>query len=347
MKRFATRGLAIATALTMSVGLAACANTSDEAATTTATSTATDTATVASAAKGEAKTLENCGNTIEVNGVPQKVLLVNRAGVVPTLDAIGALENVHMRAGAFPDEYFSPEVATKIAAIPNLTDKMDASGHLQISKEEVVGTNSDLIIGYAGNVDYTAMAGTGVPIIEEPGFCGSLEGDASWEHVWDHIRFYGKLFEQEEAAEQYITETKKRLEEASAKKAGEGLTVAVLYPATDGSINYAYGTRSMSHPIVEAAGMTNVFADATDRVFEVSDEELIARNPDVIISLHSEGGEDAAKVAVEGVRNITGINETNAAKNDAILPMLLYFAEPPSGMSIDGLEQLNDFLEQR
>lgn len=339
MKRTVNRvGILVATAA-LSLGLVACSG--NEA------GTEANGASTSATAAAEVHKFENCGHSMEIDGVPQKVMLVNRVGVAPTLDALGVLDHVHMVAGPFPEEYFSPELAKKMAAIPLLTDKVDAGGHLQISKEEIVATDSDLIIGYAGNVDYNAMQGTGVPIIEEPGFCGALNGAASWDHVWDHIKFYGDLFDASEAAEKFTAETKARLEAAEAKKAGEGLRVAVLYPATDGSVNYAYGAGSMSNPIVESAGMINVFGDSADRVFEVSDEELIARNPDVIISLHSKGGDEAAAASIEGVKQIKGINDTNAGKNGAIMPMLLYLAEPPSGMSIDGLEQLNEFLEQR
>ncbi|MCI6207122.1 MAG: ABC transporter substrate-binding protein [Corynebacterium glucuronolyticum] len=337
MRRVFSRVLAFATVAALGVSLSGCS--SD---TTNSASPST-----AAAESSAAFTFENCGHEITVNGIPQKVLLVNRIGVVPTLDALGVLSDVHMRAGAFAREYFSPTLEAKVEKIPNLTEKVDPTGHLQISKEEVVGTESDLIIGYAGNVDYTAMAGTGIPIIEEPGFCGGLRGQASWDDVWKHIRFYGKLFHKEAEAEKYVAETQEKLRAAEEKKAGEGLSVAVLYPSTDGSVNYAYGTTSMSHPIVTSAGMKNVFADTEERVFEVTDEELIARNPDVIISLYSVGGQENADRAVDGVKKITGINETTAGKTGAILPMLLYFAEPPSGLSIQGLEQLNTFLENR
>ncbi|PFG28049.1 ABC transporter substrate-binding protein [Corynebacterium renale] len=337
------RGLALIAAATLSLSLAACSDSSES---TNASST-TASSSSAAASDGKQITFQNCGHDYALDSVPEKVMLVNRAGVVPTLNAVGGLDNVHMLAGAFPDEYFTDEVNAKLAGIKNLTQKLDGGGHLQISKEEVVGTGSDFIIGYAGNVDYNAMEGTGVPIIEEPGFCGALKGDASWDAVWDHINFYGNLFQADEQATKYIEETKERLAKAEEKKPGEGLKVAVLYPSTDGSVNYAYGTGSMSHPIVESAGMENVFGDVKDRVFEVTAEEIIARNPDVIISLYSAGGEENKQQAIDGVKAITGINETTAGKEGAILPMLLYFAEPPSGLSIDGLEMVNEYLENR
>lgn len=331
------RGLALIAAATLSLSLAACSDSSES---TTASSTT-------ASSSSEQITFENCGHDYALDSVPEKVMLVNRAGVVPTLDAVGGLDKVHMVAGAFPEEYFTDEVNAKLTGILNLTQKIDGSGHLQISKEEVVGTGSDFIIGYAGNVDYNAMQGTGVPIIEEPGFCGALKGDASWDAVWDHITFYGNLFQADDAAAKYIEETKERLAKAEEKKPGKGLKVAILYPSTDGSVNYAYGRSSMSHPIVESAGMENVFADMQDRVFEVTNEEIISRNPDVIISLYSAGGEENKQQAIDGVKAITGIDQTTAGKDGAILPMLLYFAEPPSGLSIDGLEMVVDYLENR
>ena len=107
--------------------------------------------------------------------------------------------------------------------------------------------------------------------------------------------------------------------------------------------SYAYGTRSMAHPQLEAAGFTNVFADVDERVFEVSREELIGRNPDVLILLYSDGEPAAVK---EAVTSMAGADAITAVANDDILVQLFNFTEPPSPLSLDGLERIVEAFAQ-
>ncbi|NLZ57488.1 MAG: ABC transporter substrate-binding protein, partial [Corynebacterium sp.] len=123
----------------------------------------------------------------------------------------------------------------------------------------------------------------------------------------------------------------------------EDRTVAVLFPTPGSAATYAYGTGSMSHPLIDAAGLDNVFGDETERVFEVTAEELINRNPDVIITLHTDSDVEAI---VKAVQDLPGAGALNAVQNDNIHPMLLSFAEPPSPLTVEGLEQLANYLEE-
>ncbi|MEY8209636.1 hypothetical protein [Corynebacterium sp. MNWGS58] len=49
----------------------------------------------------------------------------------------------------------------------------------------------------------------------------------------------------------------------------------------------------------------------------------------------------------EGVTSLAGAETITAVKEDKILPMLLAFAEPPSPLAIDGVEQLKKFLSEK
>ncbi|EEI27372.1 hypothetical protein [Corynebacterium glucuronolyticum] len=144
MKKVFSRSLALAIMAAVNMNLAGCSSDTTNSATSSP----------AAADSSHGFTFENCGHEITVDGVPQKVLLVNRIGVVPTLYALGVLSDVHMRAGAFAPEYFasSPELKKKVDSIPNLTEKVDPTGHLQISKEEVVDGPNAFVKAYSGSV---------------------------------------------------------------------------------------------------------------------------------------------------------------------------------------------------
>lgn len=284
--------------------------------------------------------VDNCGHTITLDAAPTNITLLDSPSI-PTLNALGVFGRVTAKAGVYPAGYYSHDLQKNVDAIPTLTDQVDASGHLQISKESVVATNPDLVIGASDTVNHATMVATGVAVVDEPAFCGTLEGPASFDDVWDHVHTYGALFKKTSEAENYIDQLKTRIAELSTLGEQENRSVAVLYPTLGGGVTYAYGTGSMAHPVVEATGLTNVFADQSKRVFEVSAEELVNRNPDIIVALHNAGEPGDF---VEAVTQIRGANTISAVASNQVFPMLLNFAEPPTPLAVDGVQKLADFL---
>ena len=113
----------------------------------------------------------------------------------------------------------------------------------------------------------------------------------------------------------------------------------MLYPTVGGGTTYAYGSRSMAHPQLESAGLDNVFGDVDERVFEVTLEELLGRDPDVVVLLYGDG--DPAAVE-EALTSLPGADELTAVREDAVMTQLFNFTEPPTPLSIDGLERIVD-----
>ncbi|MDO5677011.1 MAG: ABC transporter substrate-binding protein [Propionibacteriaceae bacterium] len=282
--------------------------------------------------------VENCGATVTFSEPPERVTLIDNPSVA-TLAALGVLDRVTAKAGLYPTQYYPAEVAQQLESIETLTDKVDATGHLQISREMVTATSPDLVIGSSDTVNRTTLGDT-TPLLDEPAYCGSLTGEVTFEDAFDQVRLHGEVFQRQEAAVEYIEALQQRV--AEAQREPDGRTVAVLYPTPGSPVAYAYGHGSMSHPVVTAAGLTNVFADEEQRVFEVSAEELVARNPDVILALYSDGDPQAI---LDAVTALPGADAITAVRDGHILPMLLSFAEPPSPLAVDGLELLGSYLD--
>lgn len=289
-----------------------------------------------------ALSVENCGRTVTFSTTPENVTMLGTAAV-PTLHALGVLDRVKVKAGVFEPAYYSDNLIGQLDNIPTLTDRLDASGHLQISREAVISTNPDLVLGTSDTISSDALQSSGIAQIEEPAFCGAITGDVTFDHIYEQIDLYGTIFDRSAQAAELSSDLRDRIDELSQRAAQlDTRSVAVLYPSTGGTATYAYGRGSMSAPLMEAAGLTNVFADQDDRVFEVSAEEIIARNPDIIIALHTDG--EAGNVT-QAVTDLPGSTAITAVQDQAILPLLLNFAEPPTPLSVDGLEQIITFLE--
>ncbi len=328
MKNLTAFSLALAGALSLT--LAGCSSTNDP-----------EAAAVESA--GYPLTIMNCGKEVVLDAPPERVVLLDSSPVT-FLHLLDVMDRVVARAGTYPSEYYDAETQAEIDRVPLLTDKLDTSGHLQISQEVVMAQKPDLILGTAEGMNRETLAASGIPLLEEPSFCPEPPEDAAFADIGDQMETYARAFGIEERGLELAQELDDRVQEISATVPdGETRTAAVLYPTVGGGVTYAYGTGSMAHPQLEAAGFTNVFADEDQRVFEVSREELIGRDPDVLILLHTAG--DPAEIA-SAITSLTGVQSMTAVANDDIMVQLFNFTEPASPLSIAGLENIIERFDE-
>lgn len=284
-------------------------------------------------------TVENCGDEVTIESEPTNVVMLKSA-MVPFLTSVGVLDHVSAKAGAYPEGYFSGDVAAQVEDIESLTDRTDASGHLLISKEAVVEREPDLVLGQTDNLTRESLDEVGIPSLEASGLCTKALPTPGFQQIYDEIEMYGQVFNREKEATQAVADLKKRVEKiADRTKGAEQRTGAVLYPTIGGGTTYAYGNKSMPDPQLEAAGITNVFGEQDERVFEVTTEKLLQEDPDVIVLLHSDGD---PKDVEKALTDLPGANKLTAVKKGNVHTELFNFAEPASPLAVDGLERLID-----
>ncbi len=311
-------------------------------ATALATGCATDaTRTAAPAAEsGSAGAIDiaNCGNEWSMQQRPQRVVVMKNT-TPATLDALGVLDRVVAKAGAFPEGYYDAELNAKLTTLPSLSDQLDAGGHLQISREDVLAQAPDLVVGFNDTVNPQTMRSTGTVVVDEPALCGETARAVDFDDVYRHVDFYGEIFGQPDRARALNAQLRERLELVEPR--GGGRRAVILYPSIGGGPMYAYGQYSMATTVASAAGLDTAFADTPERVFEVSSEQILAADPEVIIVVHSA---DDADAALQAVRQLPGLEATPAARDGKLIPMLLNQLDPPTPLAVDGLEALNGQL---
>lgn len=283
-------------------------------------------------------TVGNCGAEVTFDAAPESVVMLKSAAV-PYLAEIDVLDRVTARAGEYPRDYYDDETWAALEEVPALTGKTDTSGHLQISKEIVIGEEPDLVLGEVDNLSRETLADVEIPLLEEPAMCAEGVDEPGFDDVTDQLTTYGEVFDRREEAAAAVADLEEQVAELTAEPAGERRTAAVLYPTVGGGVTYAYGTRSMAHPILEAAGFENAFADTDERVFEVAPEELLGRDPDVLVLLHSSGDPDDV---VDAVTGLPGAGELTAVQDDALMPLLFNYVEPPTPLSVEGLARIRE-----
>lgn len=289
-------------------------------------------------------TIRSCGAPVGFERAPERIVLLKSASV-PALHELGVLDRAVAKAGAYPLESYDEQTRAQVERIPSFGGEVDTSGHLSISQEAVMGQEPDVVMGQAENLDRSSLENVGIPLLEEPALCPGGLADPGFDDVYDQLRAYGSVFDREQRAEEVIGQLQQRVgavehrvSEATADQA-EPRTAAVLYPTVGGGTTYAYGAHSMAAPQLATAGFENVFADQDERVFEVTPEELIGRDPDVLILLYSQGDPQAV---VDSLEEIPGADRITAVSRDEVLAMPLNETEPATPQSVDGLEKIVD-----
>lgn len=288
-------------------------------------------------------TFDNCGKPMTLKASPKRIVLTE-ASAVATLDAVGALDRVVALTGEFPPEYFSAEVNAKIKTIPALTSTQGSTGGVEISVETIIDASPDLVIGYeTETIKRDALAKAGIELYVIPPFCDTPP-PVSFASIYDEVRFFGKIFENEAAANTVADKLQASVTATSATATDlKGKKAAALYVSSDGSALYAYSALGMVHPQMEALGLVNVFAELKDRVPEVSIEEIINRDPEVLILLYTDTKVTPEKIT-SLVADLPGAQGMAALNGGKVVPFLFNFSEPPSPLIVDGLGRLSALL---
>lgn len=284
-------------------------------------------------------TVRNCGVDVTFDAPPRRIAMLESAPVT-ILQGLGVLDRAVLRAGAFPEEYYDAETNEAIAAVESLGEDLDESGHLQISQETILAQQPELVLGLPDGITRESLSGVDINALEQPVYCPDGVDATTFDDVYEQVETYGRIFDRTEEAAALVAGLRAR--ETAVKKSVEGRperTAAVLYPTIGGGSGYAYGNRSMAHPQLEAAGFTNVFGDVDERVFEVTTEQIIDADPDVLVLLYVDGRPDEVRNALVSLPGADGLR---AVRNDDILVQLFNFTEPPTPLSMTGLERIAD-----
>jgi iron complex transport system substrate-binding protein len=238
-------------------------------------------------------TARNCGIDITVPGPPQRIY----AAYQPAIEMVHALGMSDRVVGtAYLDAQVLPEYAAAQAATDYLPELPSREALLATSPDFVVSGFNDLF-ATAGSESLGSRASLRELGVESWIFsplCPSADGLAdeaidpasvTIENVYADVRDLGRLFGVEDRAAQVVADMQTRVAAVGQRVAGAPRPrVAVVRPQDDGTFRVAGGPDFVTR-ILDIAGADNAFADLQGRRnFPVGAEEIIARDPDVILT---------------------------------------------------------------
>lgn len=261
---------------------------------------------------------DDMGNTIELEGYPQAIVSIS-ASTTEILFAIGAGGQVVGR-----DEYsLYPEEALNVTSIGAMWEELPAEAILALEPDLVVAAqiiSEDQVL---------ALRDLGLNVYWQA-------NPTTYEELWDNLRDFARLTGNEVETETLIADMEARVKTVQEKVATVTEHPSVFYEldATDPSNPWTTGSGTFIDYIITEAGGTNAASALEGEYAQISSEQLIAVNPDIILLADAPYG-----TTPESVAERPGWNVITAVGKNALYPIDPNMMSVPGPRLVDALEE--------
>ncbi len=274
-------------------------------------------------------TVPSCDRTVTIEEPAKRVLTV-ASDSATALAAIGAADLIVARSaeGGAPLGPYEDELRD----IPQVTTNGEPS------REVIIGQQPDLVVSYAGLETPAAdLEAAGIDSIVPSWRCDTT---ADFDGIYRTLETYGQILGTEDVATRTVADLRRRVSSIEGQSLGGSRRTAANVYVSENRLR-VYGGPSMSNTVLETLGLTNVFADVNQRLIDVNTEELLARNPDVIV-LTFGGSETSIKDGADAervLRNMTPLDQLTAVRENRLIAInFTYLVGGP--LTVDGLETI-------
>jgi len=267
--------------------------------------------------------IDDLGNTIEFNEYPQAIVSIS-ASSTEILFAIGAGNQVVGR-----DDYsLFPEEALDITSVGELWGELPT--------ETIIAMEPDLIL--AAEI----ISGDQVKALRELGLNVYWQANpTTYQELWGNLRDIALLTGHVDETEILIAELDARVKVVQERIASITDRPSIFYEldATDPTNPWTSGAGTFIDYIISEAGGLNVASVLEGDYAQISAEELVASNPDVILLADALYG-----VTPESVAERPGWDVIIAVVNNAIYPIDPNMMSVPGPRLVDALEETAKLL---
>jgi iron complex transport system substrate-binding protein len=242
----------------------------------------------------EPVTLDNCGTEVTVDSPPERVVAIKSTSIEMLL-ALGledSLVGTAFADGPVPDEY-----AAAYDAIPVLSDKVPGQEALLEVQPDFVYAGWESNFSDDGAGERSALQGLGIGTYVSPAACkeeGYMPDPLTFDGLFDEIREIASVFGVEDRAEELIADQQAELD-AVEPPAEE--TTALWY-SSGSDTPYVGAGIGAPQMMLDAAGLTNIFADVHDTWTSAGWEQVVAADPDVIVLVDATWNTAESKIAM-------------------------------------------------
>ncbi|MCH5321522.1 MAG: ABC transporter substrate-binding protein [Eubacterium sp.] len=265
-------------------------------------------------------TFENYGREITITKKPEKVLTLGPN--CTELFTVLGLEN-YVIGRSLVNHSRGPldECADAVNNIPVLNNS-------SATREAILTSGADFIYTLDWEI---SDEGCNIDEVSEYGMTVYVNTAATLEEQYQEILDIGKIFGVEDRAGAFVNEQKSRISAVQAKiKENEPVNVLVYDSGNDGV--FTCSGINFESLLIELAGGKNIFSDLNEKQWvTVSYEEILKRNPDVIL-IHDYDSPSASKKIAEIKANPT-LSQLDCVKNERFAVITLESILPGNRMA--------------
>lgn len=255
-------------------------------------------------------TFDNYGREVTVTRKPEKVLTLG-PNCTELFVALGLGDYVVGRSLINHSRGPLEEYADDVNAIPELN-------YGSATREAIITSGADFIYALDWEI---GEQGCNIEEVAEYGMTVYVNGAATLEQQYQEILDIGKIFGVEEKAEAYVADQKSRIQAVQDKIAGQEPVEVLVYDSGNDGVFTCSGTNFESL-LIELAGGKNLFADLDEKQWiTVSYEEVLARNPDIIL-IHDYDS-PSVEEKIQEIKTNPTLSQLDCVKNERFATITL------------------------
>lgn len=279
--------------------------------------------------------LTNCGHDVVVQTAPQRVVALNQsaAEILIHLGATERLVGTGYEVDAIPDA-----IAQPYGTIPIISAKGQPITH-----ESLLSVQPDFVYSSFASMFTPEQSGTreelqhlGVATYLTEFDCryhDTVSG-ANFDMLFDEYRNLASILDIHSHAEELITEQQAIIDSGIATAQGiQGTPRVLWFYSTYAGTPWAAGPGGMPQHISDVVGVKNIFDDGATKWLEVNWDEVVNRNPDIIVLADLTRGEpgDTASEKIDALKSDPLTSQLDAVKNDRFIVIPGLYMDPGYG----------------
>ena len=284
-------------------------------------------------------TVQSCNRTVTFDAPPERAIS-NDVNLTEMMLVLGLADRMVGFTGISGWNKLDEEMREGVKELPELSSKYP-------SKEVLVGAEADFFFAgwnygmkVGGEVTPETLAPFGIKVYELTESCSHItdKGRASIDDMYGDLTNLAAIFGVEDRATALIDGYKKDLASfTDSLETGDPLRVFVYDSGEDAP--FTAGLYGMPTALIEAAGGINVMDDLKKSWGIVTWEEVVERNPEVIVIVNY--GEVTAEQKRKFMLSKPAFADLDAVKNDRFVT-LEYVEATPGPRNIQAIKTLAD-----
>ncbi|MEL6463718.1 MAG: ABC transporter substrate-binding protein [Pseudomonadota bacterium] len=282
-------------------------------------------------------TVQSCNRTVAFDAPPERAIS-NDVNLTEMMLVLGLSDRMVGYTGISGWKTLDEEMRAGVEELPELSAKYP-------TKEVLVGADADFFFAgwnygmkVGGEVTPETLEPFGIKVYELTESCTHImdKGKASIDDMYADLKNLGTIFGVEDKAAALVESYKTELASfTESLDTGEPLRVFVYDSGED--TPFTAGRYAMPTALIEAAGGVNIMDDFEKSWATVTWEEVVERNPEVIMIVNY--GEVTAEQKREFMMSNPAFADLDAVKNDRFVT-LEYVEATPGPRNIEAVKTL-------